>query len=446
MLEPQKSELPHETEYFLDGAVECLDLDAGTRMVLIVFGDRQHIADIVEPRILWKAGPPGKDGFEKAQDRSKFGRFKAKRLEKCDQLTSHADELLAQLDPVYRLGSHITAVNGLLTTLRSHAEVYADWAMTDACEGGAMEDYDRKKLTWYQHAARDREGTKRVARKLHAPAWIKRYVETHEESNRLRQLWHTLVRRGVPKFNESQLDAALTVFDAAYAQHRAKVQVAQQRAYDAFVAEVTADAAVRKGYVKKPPYRILRQKRKVAKRAAIFAAGLLGASTVSAFAAGQPVHIEGQSMVFEVKKRGTIHRSGHASLELSVLDKGRTKLADLCFFIEGTPALDQLTGLALAVQAGEEKDILATANLTKVEPAGVGHELLGARSKPVELVPRAAFINSVIMPTNHIPQDARRARNDTYWAETKDIWINTLGVHVFNREWKNVRGMLAATI
>ena len=443
MLEPQKSELPHETEYFLDGAVECLDLDAGTRMVLIVFGDRQRIADIVEAREPWKATPVGKDGAEKAMDRARFERFKARRLAKCEQLTAHADELLTQLGPVYQLGAHITAVNSLLTALRGHASCYADWAMTDANEGGAMEDYDNRKLTWHQHEKRDKEGTKRVSRKLHAPAWIKDYVKRKKESYQMRAIWHTLTRRGVPKYDESQLDAALGVFDDAYARHRDRVNAARQRAMDAFIAETSAWS---KGVKEKKrvPYRILKQNRKVTKRAAVFAAGLLGASTVSAFASGQPVHIEGQHMVFEVKKRGALHRVGHAALELSVLDKGRTKLADLCFFIEGTPALDQLTGLALAVRAGEEKDILDTANVTKVAPAGVGHELLGARSKPVDQIEtmRNHVAQYGMIAANHVPHDARRARNDAYFEETKDIWIDALGRHVFNREWKNVKGMM----
>ncbi len=442
MLDPQKSELPHETEYFLDGAVECLDLDAGTRVVLIVFGDRQRIQDIVEPRIPWSPGRVGADApLDKVDTKARFSRFKAKRIAKCDQLTAHADELLTQLGPIYRLGAHITAVNNLLTSLRAHASCYADWAMTDANEGGAMEDYDRRKLSWHQHERRDKESTKRVSRKLHAPAWIKDYVERKPESYQMRAIWHTLARRGVPKYNESQLDAALGVFDAAYERHRERVAAAQQRAYDAFVADVTRAKAP-----KKPPYRIVKQERKVAKRAAIFAAGLLGASTVSAFAAGQPVHIEGSNMVFEVKKRGTIHRVGHGSLDFAVLDKDRTKLADLCFFIEGTPAIDQLTGLALAVRAGEETEILDTANVIKVAPAGVGHELLGARSVQAEpqIIPRAEWRNGVIMPVGHVPHDARRARNNAYFAETKDIWIETLGKHVFNREWKNVKGMMAA--
>ena len=432
MIEPQKSELPHETEYFLDGAVECLDIDAGTRMVLIVFGDRARIDNILECREKWN---PGLTGYDAKRDRAevaaRFSRFKAQRLAKCDQLTAYADELLAQLGPVYQLGSHMTAVSGLLTTLRAHASCYADRAMTDANEGGAMEDFDRRKLTWYQHEKRDKESTKRVSRKLRAPAWIKDYIERKPESYRMRALWHALNRRGVPKYTEAQLDAALTVFDAAYEQHRARIESAQRRALEAFRSEVT-------GQKKKVPYRIVKQERKVAKRAAIFAAGLLGASTVSAFAAGNPVHIEGERMIFEAQRRGTIHRCGHSALYLSLLDKSRAKLADLCFFIEGTPALDQLTGLALAVRAGEEDDILATANITKVAPAGVGHELLGERSKPVD---RAAFVAGVIVFARHVPQDARRVRNEAYWQETKDIWIDILGVHVFNRKWKRVKGL-----
>lgn len=439
MLEPQKTELPHETEYFLDGACENLDMDHGARMVLIVFGDRKRIDDILEGREKWDGWAQEDGAYDRVETSARFARFKAKRLAKCDQLTAYADELLAQLGPVHQVGAQTTAVQGLLTRLRANADHYSDCAMTNSLEGGNLANFSDRKYSFYEHERRDRRPTKRLKRILYSPAFVKRYVAMREESGYMRRLWHTLARRGAPACTKNEIEAALTVFDAAYEQHRARVDAAQRRALEAFSAEIRAakDPAKRRA-----PYRIVKQERMVAKRAALFAAGLLGASTVSAFAAGHPVHIEGERMVFEAQRRGTIHRSGHAALHLSVLDKSRTKLAELCFFIDGTPAIDQLAGIALAVKAGEEQDILSTANITKVAPAGVGHELLGARAKPNDEAPiRAMWDNGVIVPAGD-RNAVRRARNQTYWRETKDLWIDTLGVYVFNREWKRVKGML----
>ena len=66
-----------------------------------------------------------------------------------------------------------------------------------------------------------------------------------------------------------------------------------------------------------------------------------------------------------------------------------------------------------------------------ITPAGVTHELLGERTRPV--------IWSLKGRTD--PHTLRQARNARYWAETKDVWIDTLGVFVFNRDWKKFKGM-----
>lgn len=177
MLEPQKSELPHETEYFLDGAVENMDMDHGSRMALIVFGDRSRIEAIVEGRERFNPGPLGDTKGDRAETAARFNRFKATRLAKCDQLTAYADEILAQCGPVYQLGAHLIAINGILTAVRGHAKHYADCAMINSLEGGNMASYDRRKRPWREHEKRDKQPTKRISRRLHAPTFIKRYVE-----------------------------------------------------------------------------------------------------------------------------------------------------------------------------------------------------------------------------------------------------------------------------
>ena len=420
-LEPQTSELPHETEYLLDQAVEFGDMDGGTRMLLITFGDRKCIEDILEGREPWTLPDTL---YNKTETHARFNRFKARRLRLNEQLTAHAEELLAELDPVYRIGAHLTAINGLLASLRSTAHYYSESAMVDSLEVGNLAPFSERKHNWREQTQRDNAPTKRISRRLHAPAFIKRYVEGQEESLHMRKLWHTLKRRGIPEYCAEEAQMAQAIFDVAYERHRARVQTAQDRALASFIASVSLREEV--------PHYAQKQRRKSAKRAALFATGLLGASVVSAFASGKPVHIEGQSMVFEVKKRASIHRVGHAALDLAVLDKSRVKLAELCFYIEKAPAIDQLSGIALSVQAGEEREVLSTANITRVTPAGVVHELLGERTKPViwSLTGRAD------------PHTLRQMRNGRYWAETQSVWIDTLGVYVFNRDWKRFKGMM----
>ena len=144
-LEPQTSELPHETEYWLDQAVEFGDMDTGTRMLLITFGDRKRIEDILEEREPWKLPDTL---YSKVETHARFNRFKARRLRLNEQLTAHAEELLTQLEPVYRIGAHLTAINGLLASLRSSANYYSESAMVDSLEGGNLAPFRERKYNW----------------------------------------------------------------------------------------------------------------------------------------------------------------------------------------------------------------------------------------------------------------------------------------------------------
>jgi hypothetical protein len=84
---------------------------------------------------------------------------------------------------------------------------------------------------------------------------------------------------------------------------------------------------------------------------------------------------------------------------------------------------------------GEERELIATANLTKIAPAGVGHPLLAGRQDRREIIQNGL---NALFPDH---ERTRRARNATYWAETKDLWTETLGTYVFNRDWKHIKGI-----
>ena len=98
------------------------------------------------------------------------------------------------------------------------------------------------------------------------------------------------------------------------------------------------------------------------------------------------------------------------------------RLADLCVYHENTPALDQLTALSLAMQAGEEDEILKTANLSRVTDAGRAHPLILERGIAERRVRR---------------YDEVREKNEAYWLETKQMWTDTLGVFVLGRMWRS---------
>ena len=219
MLEPQTIELPDQTEHFLDGAVEASELDMGSRMVLIVYGDRDRINGIVEGRHVL----PAEDGvfyMDTAQGR----RWIIERQQKAEALMAYAGELLPQLDPLRRAGAALLGTAGLRTVMDGLAECFAQWAIEDSCEGGSLEPFNRAKLTPWQHEKRDRAPSKKASRRLHAPKWIRRYVDHHAKEGPagMRQLWNVIKARP----SETSVDhaAAWTVFDEDYERMRDRLR------------------------------------------------------------------------------------------------------------------------------------------------------------------------------------------------------------------------------
>lgn len=122
-------------------------------------------------------------------------------------------------------------------------------------------------------------------------------------------------------------------------------------------------------------------RRRVVKRALRTALRVLPAPEISKFARGETIRIEGGTLDLLIERSGSLAGIGPHQLDITVAERGGKRLADLCLYIDGTPALDQLTGLALAMAAGEEQEILRDANLIRVYPAGEQHPLLVGRKR-----------------------------------------------------------------
>ncbi len=168
------------------------------------------------------------------------------------------------------------------------------------------------------------------------------------------------------------------------------------------------------------------------RRAAVMAAGLLGAATVSAFARGEPVTLPGASCSLIVERTGPLHALGHGKMAVSVAAHDGTKLADLCVYIDQTPALDQLTAFALHTSAGIESEIIAASNIIRTYPGAEDHPALEGKKRPTS---PAWFANATggVFGNDY---DRRRAMQEQYWAESQDLWMRELRAFIFGRHVK----------
>jgi len=129
--------------------------------------------------------------------------------------------------------------------------------------------------------------------------------------------------------------------------------------------------------------------RRVIKRAFRTAVRVLPAADVSKFARGDSIRLEGQKLDLIVERSGSLAGIGAHQLDITLAERGGKRLADLCLYIDNTPALDQLTGLALAMAAGDEHDLVRDANVIRVYPAGENHPLLMGRKRAQVAATRA---------------------------------------------------------
>jgi hypothetical protein len=387
----------HEVEYFLDCAQEAVEMDACTAMTLRLYGDDASLLPLATQR---------------------FCSFR-KRLDHCMSMAEIADGILARLPPARRAGLVHLGLRGVSYETVQMAEVFSNWAIDDATEGGDLEPF--------RDRPRCRGGTifKRTARRLHSPKFVRRYVKHHaREADHLQALADLVIRRARELPGPAALDRSLTEDWRAQLNHRKTVEQRVSR-------------------------RDARKARKVVLRSLRSALGICGPETVTAFLRGEEVKLVGAESILVLRKRGLLTDRGHGCVSVGLLDRNGIRLADLCTFVEGTPTLDQLSAFALWMGSGEDRAVLETANVITLSPAGEGHPLLARKAETrlrirdealAELVrlvgpDRAAdLIGEPIAGRRpfirQITYEERRARNDAYWEETKGHWIEAMMVMI----------------
>lgn len=383
-MDPRPTSLPPDVQYFLDGAAECGEIDACTYHALALYGPHRDVTAIV-------------DSDMRGQN-SRRGRALA--------LCELADRVLADLPAEMRGPLVFSGFSGFTRVVIDLAEVLANWAVTDATRGGALQPFRRRPLV-----GPDNRATKKTARRLRSPKFAKRYVRENQEARHLRAVAARLILRG------ADVPPALLYDDHERIEHAYRWQAAEHRRRCA--AAVAKIAGAKQGKAKRQK---TRKSRRTLRRSAILAGAVLGMQTVGAFARGEPVRIPAPGAVFEFTRAAHSSLVGHGGVNVAVLNPSGALLARLCVYLDGVPALDQLTGFALHIASGEERKIIETGNIMHCTPEGIEHPLLAGRAKARLEVPN--------------PFEAERALVDFYWAETKTIWLKALDSFVFPHPFK----------
>jgi hypothetical protein len=417
MIEPQANELPHEVEYALDVAADSCEIDAGTRIVLVVYGDRPMVTGIIngDPLDIGSITVPLSDASHRKITLDRRGKARA--------CIAYADDLLAQLTPAHRIAAVGLAVSQVAHKVRDMAWTFSYWAITDSCEGGSLLPTSTRACgrTMCDGLWPQERPTPKTLRRIYGRNWIRHYIGSMPEAHDMRHLLTVAARRDCQDASPAERMDARTIFDRDYAEYRRRFDAASRRAWSAMLAKAPRNRQAAIGA------------RKVAKRSAALAASVIGARDVSRFIQGEDVILEGAQVSLKVGKRANLlaGAKGAHALEVSVIDKdSRADLASLCVYIKDTPPLDQLAGFALGMQAGEELDILDAANVIQVTAAGAAHPVLAGRGsfRDEDNFPRTPLV--LMKP--------KERRDREYWNSTKAMWIEELGTFVFGPAWRRM--------
>lgn len=428
-MEPQAERLPEWVAHYLDDLKASLAFDPISYYTLMLYGDRALLSEAVV-RI---------HRYDLATESRNYTLLRQQLFQTC---IDHADELWPRVPLAVKRGLIRSSVLDAALHVREAAQMLACWAMTDACEGGCAQPFHRPPRpgiwgSWMPG--------KRAARRLRSPRFIRRYVWAQGDVAARR----TVLKRMAGLIIGQECGGAADE-EAFYAliegQQPSTIPQPDYRA--GLLRMLAATHGIK---VRKLTARELRRRRRTTARAALFAASLIGARAVGAFARGEVVTLRGPELTFGVRRAQSIHHVGHGALELGVKATDGPALGTACFFIEKTPCLDQLGAIALHTESGTEREILAIANMITVRPEGADHPLIVHRGRAEAERTRARLqnVNRAYQPRgrlyrwDHQPEAIRVAREEAYWTATGAIWENALATALlgsgFSAGWLKVR-------
>lgn len=400
---PQTVQLPPDCEYFVDCALEHGELDAGSLLAIKLYAPRRQVMDIIDGA--------GETDFTSSET---IRRSRDLRLGMCAALTQLADEVIEDLPPDKRAMIAHAGIRHLHHRVRETGRHLAQWAIEDEIIGGCLKPWRRVVGASDLRRVEAYVPSPKAARRLHAPAWIRRYVKTNDEARALREVGSHALARLRAAGPDAPHDGADLIGDELAAAHEGYRRHNEEQL-----------RRLRPHYLAASVTKIeTRRRRQIIKKAASTAVSIMGRQPVADFANGRPVRLRGSAIDIQVQRAMTCDTTGHSGIHVSACEptSGR-KLADLCVYHEDTPALDQLTALHLSIAAGEEAEIVRTANIVRITDLGLKHPMLANR-------------RPVVTEATWQPRDTRQRGNEAYWQATRPIWLDALGVYVLGRMWR----------
>lgn len=413
MAELRLAPLSPHVEYTIDCAVEGFELDPCSHLVLRLYGDREELDQIVGGPIVQ---PPGIDDAIPnlpAIIEHHRGRLRERRALCCD-LAEVADRILARLPAEEAGGLAYSGLRAIPAHIEETAEFASANAIVDSTVGGNMKAYRD------HHRLKDGVPFRRLAARLASPRFIKRYVRHETDLTYLRP-W---IDRSLARAERAQQCHLRSRFKEAQAALQRQME-AERQAHYRRILHTEIDGP----------------KRKMIRRAAETAVSVVGERAVSDFIHGRDVEIPGDTVTLVIARRGSLAAIGHGSMTVAVKD-GQGDLATLCVFFKGTPALDQLTAIALHMQAGLEAEVLKTANVINASERGLTHPLLAEKMKPI-----SEIIDGVPPRPDQIFESSwerDRRLSKMYWAQTGPMWVDRVTIEVLGRRRHQVEAMIAA--
>lgn len=431
-MEIRKTLLPHDLQYLLDGASEHGGITGAADIAVRLYGSAERLDAI------GNAGRPRRGSGFRAGLRS---------MEL--DIERYGVEIIRELPAPRRMALLERGMLSLIHEVGSEAEWMAQWHYEDETKGGCARPFLKQ---W--RLTRDMLPTPKLARRLRSPAAIRRYI--HDEGsdiNHCRALFEIIStipqgatptdadRQALFEDLDGQLDSHRKAQRLAIEEARWQAQI-QARELPPEVQEFADQVLVRlKPGILQRRRKVAKERRRATKRAAMLAAAVLGASTVSAFARGEQVLLPGTDVGLSARLTRGIGSTGHGAIQVGVHDTQGTRLAKLCVFQEA-PALDQLVSLAMHVRAGCVDQVLDTGNLYAIEPAADAHPVITSRAPRRPVGDVGEIIDDAMANRRwgrQAPRDTLalyRAGLEAYERETKPIYEAVIAEMIFGRAAK----------
>lgn len=346
--------LPLHAYVVLDTLYDDNLIDEGTYIVILARLPHAEAASLFDDM----------ETYEQRRCHPRTGTFAGKRTFAAD-LTALADTAIAGLDVAERRAVSTLRLKWLERLAMSLAWFYAITSFEDQTTGGALEPWLAK-----PRLHPDGRPFRKVWALIHTQEFMRRKVAAERESS----TFAADARRILAAVEMT--DGSTEIVDRWRQRIEAERIIARQLNERAFWKERGCPL---KRFTLSPKQ--ISTRRRVVKRALRTALRVLPASDVSKFARGKTVRLEGASLDLLIERGGSLAGIGAHQLDITLAERGGKRLADLCLYIDDTPALDQLTGLALAMAAGEEQQIVRDANVIRVYQAGEQHPLLLGRTR-----------------------------------------------------------------